>query len=95
MGQAEDITQKMCSLEDIEPGSKWQRVLQVLYRALLVYIRLDRECRQLNPVVAEVEVQAILYENSFEVVLSFIQVGLLFSKYAAHCHTWRKPKTQL
>lgn len=70
-------------------------MLQVLYRALLVYIRLDRECRQLNPVVVEVEVHALLNENSSEVVLSFIQVGLLFSKYVAHCHTWRRPKKQL
>ena len=64
MGRAQDIIQEVCVLEDIEPGEEWSPWPVGSSRACSVIITLNRECRQLNPVSVEAEVQALIFENS-------------------------------
>lgn len=54
MAQAAEIIQKICSLEDIEPGAVWERVPLELWKAFSECVSLDRDGReQNNPVAVE------------------------------------------
>ena len=66
MGQAEDILQQVCSLEALEPGEEWVQVPTNFCTSFSVCIQLDRKCRQEIPAAVEVEVQALIFENSLE-----------------------------
>ena len=66
MGQAEDILQQVCSLEDLEPGEEWVQVPTDFCTSFSVCIQLDRKCRQENPAAVEAEVQALIFENSLD-----------------------------
>lgn len=68
MGKDEDINRQACWLQDIEPGAELETVPSGLLSLFFfkVCINVDRECRQQDPVAAEVQFQALVYENSSE-----------------------------
>lgn len=63
MKHVEDISQQVCSLQDIEPGTEWEW-LQNFEGFFSVGINLNRECGQQNPVAVDAEIQALVYETS-------------------------------
>jgi hypothetical protein len=65
MGQAKDIVQQVCAINDIQEGKEWVRIPPDCDTSFHVCITLDRECRLQNPVIVEAEVQALIFENSF------------------------------
>lgn len=58
-GSGKDIMQQVCSLEEIEPGAKWQRMHQNSISHFHYAFCLNRECKQ-NSFVTEDEVQQVL-----------------------------------
>ena len=66
MGKSEDIVRLVCPLDDINRGEEWVPIPADLGASFTVVVTLDRECRQLNPVVVEAEVQALIFENVVE-----------------------------
>lgn len=63
MTQAEDISQKVCSLEDMESGAGWERVQTDFQMAFSICIRLDINCKQQNLLDTEADIQALIYTN--------------------------------
>lgn len=63
MTQAEDISQKVCSLEDMESGAGWERVQTDFQMAFSICIRLDIDCKQQNLLDTEADIQALIYTN--------------------------------
>lgn len=56
----------ICPLENTEPVEEWARVTAECGKSLSFHITLDRDCRRLNRVSVEAEVQALLSDNSAE-----------------------------
>ena len=65
MGRAEDVIQRVCALEDIEPGEEWVQVPVDFQAFFKVIITLDRSSKNNTPVALEAEVQALV-EDTFQ-----------------------------